>query len=93
MPRKATRNETDYVRRMRRRSAFELLEQGQARILSPAEYPEPLKRLLRRERTMIHLKIGAAVKRKLEARSRRTGAPVEELVRRWIMQGLRRDAG
>jgi hypothetical protein len=29
----------------------------------------------------------------LEARSEKTGVPVDELARRWIQQGLKRDVG
>jgi hypothetical protein len=90
-PRKDTQWEKEYVRDMQRTSAFELIDQGKARILSPEEYPEPLKRFLERERTMVHLKLSPARKRQLDSLSRKRGVPAEKLVLRWIGEGLERD--
>ena len=87
-PKRATRAEERYIRDLQRVSAFDLVEQGRAKIVPPAEYPEPLKRFLAREKTMLHVKLTAAVKRQLEARSRQTGTPAEELARRWIERGI-----
>jgi hypothetical protein len=92
-PRKATNWERDYIRQMERVSAFEMVDRGQAKILSFQEYPEPLKRFIRRERVMVHVRLPVLVKRKLEERSRETGIPMDELARRWIVQGIQRDAG
>ncbi|MFH0983075.1 MAG: hypothetical protein V2A79_16270 [Planctomycetota bacterium] len=89
----ATRGEHAYIRGLERTSAFELVDRGRARILTPEEYPEPLKRFLARERTLLHVKLSAVTKRKLEARSRQSGVPMDELARAWIEQGLTRDAG
>ena len=93
LPKPATKGERAYIQDLERTSAFDLVDRGRGRILSGEEYPEPLKRFLNRERTMIHLKLSAALKRKLEARSRQTGVPVDELARGWIAQGVERDAG
>ena len=91
IPRRATKGEHAYIQDLQRRSPFDLVDRGRGRILLEDEYPEPLKRFLNRERTMIHVKLPAAVKRKLEARSRQTGRPVNELARSWIEEGIKRD--
>ena len=93
LPKRATKGERAYVRELEHTSAFELVDQGRGRILLPDEYPEPLKRFLNRERTMVHVKLSSGTKRKLEARSRQSGVPVDELARSWIEQGIERDAG
>jgi hypothetical protein len=93
LPRRATKAERAYIQDLERRSAFDLVDRGRGRILSADEYPEPLRRFLNRERTMIHVKLSAALKRKLEARSRQTGLPVDELARAWIREGIKRDTG
>lgn len=93
MPKRATKGELEYVRDLERRSGFDLVDRGGGKILTPREYPEPLKRFLRRERMMVHVRLSAAAKRKLEARSRQTGVPVDDLARAWIEQGIERDAG
>ncbi len=90
---RSTRAETAFVRDMERRSAFDLVAEGRAEILTPQQYPEPIRRFLRRERSMVHVKLSRELKRKLEARSRETGVPVDELARSWIEQGLRRGIG
>jgi len=89
----ATRDELAYVRSMRRRSGLSLLENGRAELLRLKDYPDPLRRFLRREQRMVHVKLTAVGRRKLEARSRQTGVPADELARRWIEQQLQRDAG
>lgn len=90
---KATKLEESIIREIERSSAFELLERGRAKLLSPREYPEPIKRFLKRERLMVHVKLTPSIKRKLEARSRKAGVPVDVLARRCIEQGLMRNAG
>ena len=70
-----------------------MLESGEAVALQPADYPEPLRRFLLRERTMVHVKLTLAAKRRLEARSRRLGIPVDDLARKWIEQRLKRNTG
>ncbi|MEE9296733.1 MAG: hypothetical protein V3W34_17455 [Phycisphaerae bacterium] len=92
-PKRATKGEREYIRDLERTSAFDLVDRSRGRILTSEEYPEPLKRFLRRERMMVHVKLSAAAKRKLEARSRESGIPADELARAWIEQGIRRDAG
>ena len=91
-PKRATQDEIAYIRQVERESAFDLIDQGRAQILAREDYPEPLRRFLERERTIVHVKLSSTTKRKLEARSRRTGLPVEELAKQWIEQGVRRDA-
>jgi len=88
-----TNAEAAYVADMERDSALEKLERGEARILSPSEYPEPLKRLIARERLMLHIKLSLASKRKLEALSRARGVSSEKLARQWLEKGLQREAG
>lgn len=88
----ATKGERAYVRKLERTSAFDLVDCGRGKILSAREYPEPLKRFLKRERTMVHVKLSSATKRRLQACSRQTGVPVDELARGWIEQGIERDA-
>ena len=90
---KVTREELAYVGSMRRRSGLSLLDEGRAEVLSLKDYPEPLRRFLRREQRMVHVKLTAVGRRKLEARSRKSGVPADELARRWIEQQLQRDAG
>jgi beta-xylosidase len=74
---------------MRSRSGLVMLEKGEAELLAPIQYPESLKRFLRRERLMVHVRLSAAMRRKLELKARRTGIPPDELARRWIEHGLR----
>ena len=93
VPKRATKGERAYISDLERASAFDLVDHGRARILSPEQYPEPLRRFLDRERAMIHIKLTPTLKRKLEARSRETGRPVDELARTWIKQGIARETG
>lgn len=90
---RTTKQEERLIREIERESAFTLLDNGRARVLSPREYPAPLRRFLRREKLMLHIKLTPSLKRKLELRSRRTGVLVDQLARRCIEAGLKRDAG
>ena len=90
---RATPAELAYIRDMERVSALDLLDQGRAQLLTPQEYPEPIKRFLARERRMLHVRVSPAIKRRLEAHSRRRGVAVDKLARRWIEEGMKRDAG
>ncbi|HEY3245839.1 MAG TPA: hypothetical protein VGM03_21060 [Phycisphaerae bacterium] len=56
-----SRAEAAYVRDMKRRSAFDMLETGEARILTPDEYPEPIKRFLARRCNILHLRLPGRV--------------------------------
>ena len=89
---KSTKSEDAYVRDLHRRSALEMLGSGEAELLTPNDYPEPLKRFLRREAVTVHVRLSAPLRRKLEQRSRRAGVSPDELARRWIKEGLKRDA-
>lgn len=89
-PKRATKAERAYTDEMRRHSAFDLVDRGQAQVLIPNDYPEPLKRFLMRERRTLHIPVSAAMKRKLEQRSKETGVSVEELARTWIREGMKR---
>jgi hypothetical protein len=91
--RTSTHAERRYVNDMHRSSALERVYKGRASVLRVDELPEPLSRFLARERTMLHLRLSRAMKRKLESLSRNSGISVDELARRWIEQGLSRDAG
>ena len=90
---KATAAEKAYIRDLKRRSAFDLVDAGRARVLAEDEYPEPVLRFLRRERRMVHVRLSLAAKRRLEALSRARGLAAEELARRWMEQAISRDAG
>jgi len=91
-PKRATQGELDAITDIARRSGFDLLDDGLAQRVRREDYPEPLIRFLERERVMVHVKLSAGCKRRLEERSRRRGVSAEELARRWIEQGIRRDA-
>lgn len=90
---KTTRSEKAFVRDMKRRSAFDLVDAGRARILAEDEYPEPVRRFLRRERRMVHVRLSLTARRRLESLSRAQGLPPEELARRWMEQAILRSAG
>ncbi len=47
---RATKAELECIKDIERHPPLELLAAGRARILSPAEYPEPVRRFLARER-------------------------------------------
>jgi hypothetical protein len=84
--------EEAYIRDMDRCSSLQKVEQGEAEILRPSEYPEPLRRFLSRHRSMLHLRLSAATRKKLEQMSRATGLAVDELALRWVEQGIAREA-
>ena len=90
---KNTKAEDAYLRDVKRTSTFEKADRGEAQLLSPDEYPEPVKRFLARERQMLHIKLSAASKRKLNAVSRAKGTPMEQLARKWVEERLTREAG
>lgn len=93
LPKKATAAEEAYIREMQRQSAFDKLDRGEARILRPSEYPEPIKRFRQRERSMLHLRLPAAARRRLKSLSLARGVAVDELARQWVEEGLAREAG
>ncbi len=92
-PKKNTKAEDAYIRDLKRTSTFEKADRGEAQLLSPDEYPDPVKRFLARERRMLHIKLSAASKRKLDALSRATGTPMDQLARQWVEERLTREAG
>jgi hypothetical protein len=92
-PPKNTKAEDCYVEDMERDPALARLERGVGKLLHPSEYPEPLKRLIARERSMVRIKLSAASRRKLEALSKAKGVASEKLAQRWFEQGLAREAG
>ena len=92
-PRKSTRAEEAYVRDMARRSALEMVEGGEAKALNSEQLPEPLQRFQARERSMVHIRLPAAARRRLRSLSEAKGIAAEELARRWVEQGLEREAG
>jgi hypothetical protein len=92
-PRKSTRAEDAYVRDMARRPAFDMVESGEAKILNSDQLPEPLRRFQARERSMVHIRLPATARRRLRSLSEAKGIAAEELARRWIEQGLEREAG
>ena len=92
-PPKATRWELEYIKDMERVSSFDLLDRGEAEIVEPKDYPEPLKRLMNRPLEYIRLQMPPAAQRKLFRRAEAAGVTVNDLIRRWIREGLKRDAG
>lgn len=92
-PPKATKGELAYIRDMEKRSVFDMLETGEAQIVKPEDYPEPIKRFLARRRNMLRLKLPTRLLQRLEAQGRKAGVPVETVARRWIEESARRHAG
>ena len=92
-PPKNTKQEDTYIRSLEERSTFDMLDSGEAEQLLPTDYPEPLKRFLRRERDMVHVKLSTTLKRRLEAQSRELGVSSDELAKQWILQHLKRRTG
>ena len=90
---KNTAAEQAYVRDHERVGPLRKVERGESRILRTSEYPEPVKRFLARERGMLRVRLSTTAKRKLEHLSRATGVDVNELARRWVEQGIAREAG
>ena len=89
---RSTTTEIAYVRDMKRRSALEMLDDENAEALAPENYPEPLKRFLRREAVTVHIRLSAPLRKKLDEKSRRAGLSADELARRWIKEALNREA-
>ena len=93
VPKKQTRAEAAYVRDMAKTSAMQKIDSGQARILTASELPEPLKRFAARESSQVHIRLPAAARRRLALLSQAKGVPPEVLARKWVEQGLEREAG
>ena len=93
LPKKQTRAEEAYVNDMARRSALEMVDRREARLLQPDEVPEPLKRFHARERSAVHIRLPAAARRRLQSLSQAKGVPAEQLARQWVEQALAREAG
>jgi hypothetical protein len=89
---KNTAAEDAYVRDLERCGSLQKVERGEAQILAPSEYPEPLRRFLLRQRSMLHLHLSKATRKKLEQMSRATGLAIDELALRWVEQGIAREA-
>jgi hypothetical protein len=92
-PKKITRAEEAYIRDLKRSGTFAKLDRGEAQILTPDEYPEPVKRFLARERNTLRIKLSSSSKRKLDALSRARGTPTDRLARKWVEERLTREAG
>jgi hypothetical protein len=90
---KNTAGEEKYVRDLERRGPLERVERGEATLLSEAEYPEPLRRFLVRERSTLRVPLSPSAKKKLEQLSKTSKIDIAELARRWIEQGIAREAG
>jgi hypothetical protein len=91
-PGKNTRAEDAYIRDLERRGPLEKLERGDAELVAPSDYPAPLQRFLARERNVLRVQLSPAQQRKAQQISRATGIPIDELARRWVQQGLSREA-
>src|SRR4051812_31531356 len=92
-PKKATKAEEAYIRDVKRTGPFAKLDRGEAQLLSPEEYPEPVKRFLGRERNTLRIRLSSSSKRKLDALSRARGTPTDQLARNWVEERLTREAG
>jgi hypothetical protein len=89
---KNTSAEQAYIRDLECTGPLQRVERGESRILPASEYPEPLKRFLARQRSTLNVHLSASAKKKLERLSRATGIDVNELARRWVEQGIAREA-
>ena len=89
---KNTAAEQAYVRDLERCGPLEKVERGQAKLLAAPEYPEPLRRFLARERRVLRVPLSPSAKKRLEQLSRATGTSIDQLARRWVEQGLARQA-
>lgn len=70
-----------------------MLDAGDAELVDMESYPEPRRRFLQRERDMVHVKLSASAKRRLEAHSRKAGVSSDQLAKQWIEQRLNRRTG
>jgi len=86
-----TKAEDAYVRDMGQVSAFDKLDAGEAAVLAPDDYPEPIRRFLQRERSVVRIRLSANARRKLDRLSRRRGVAADKLARKWIEAGLARE--
>src|SRR4051794_7693324 len=80
------------IRDLKRHGTFAKLDRGEAQLLTPDEYPEPVKRFLAREQNTMRIKLSSSTKRKLDALSRARGTPTDQLARRWVEERLTREA-
>lgn len=83
-PKKNNAVEESYVRDLERRGPLERVEQGESQIVSPEEYPDPIKRFLERERRTVRVRLSPTTQKRLERLSHATGVGVDELARRWV---------
>ena len=90
---RATKAELAAIRDIERTSAFEKLDRGEARIVHPRDYPEPMKRFLAREHAMLHIKLSPRLRKKIETLSAQKGVTPDELALRWIEECSKREAG
>jgi hypothetical protein len=90
---KNTTSEDAYIRDLEQRGPLEKLERGEAQIVAASDYPAPLQRFLARERGVLRVQLSPAQQRKARQLSRSRGIPLDELARRWVQQGLAREAG
>jgi len=92
-PPRASKAELACVEQRAAESAFERLDRGDAEILSPSDYPEPLRQFIEKHRGRLTIELSAQARRRLDAASKRQGIRPEDLVRRWIRDQLTREAG
>lgn len=85
-----TAAEDAYVRDLEKSGPLASVAAGRARILRPSEYPEPLKRLLAREKKLLRIPVSAGTRRKLEQHSRANGVQVEQMARTLLERQLAR---
>ena len=90
---KANKAEEAYIRDLKSSGTFEKLDRGEAQLLAPEEYPEPVKQFLAREQNALRIKLSSASKRKLDALSRAKKTPMDQLARKWVEERLTREAG
>jgi hypothetical protein len=87
-----TKAEAEYVADLTRDPSLARVERGASEVLTPRDYPEPVKRFLARERLMVHIKLPARARRKLDELSRAKGMTPAQLARQWLESNLEREA-
>jgi hypothetical protein len=70
---RATKAELAIIRDIEKASAFEKLDRGEAEIVQPRDYPDPLKRFRAREKAILYIKLSPRLRKKLEKLSTRQG--------------------
>jgi len=89
---KNTAAENAYVRDLERDGPLDRVTRGRSVIIRAADYPEPIRRFLARERSILRVPLSSTLRRKLERISRESGIAIDDLALRWIERSLAREA-